>query len=119
MLNWRGASLYELQLSGVYERLFFNHSKLLAFLFEPEVPHLRRLPEDLLGDLGMFSSGEKVLIQLALDLWDGSGNTLFWDIFYRLDSETLSELIECLKYLELIPSARAEEPAPIKNGMLP
>lgn len=118
MLDWKDASLHELRLSNVYGKLFRNHHKLLEMLFELKIARLRKPPEDLLEEIDVYSSGERILIQVALDLWDGSGKAYFWDILYRLDNEILLELMQGLEYLKLIPSAGAKQLAPIKNGML-
>jgi hypothetical protein len=118
MLDWSCASRYELRLLYVYKRIFCKHDKLLAFLFESKLPQLKRDPKELLQDMGVFSSGEQILIRIALDLWDGSGGTYLWDIFQGLDRDTLLDLLQGLEYLGLIPSNRADQAAPIKNGML-
>ena len=65
--------------------LLANDSMLLDFLFDPSRRHLAAAPADLLFEAGVLSSGQQVLVRLALDIWDGSGGSHVIDIIHRLD----------------------------------
>ena len=85
MLNWNRANRYELRMQDTLNLIFRNHPKLLEFLFDKERPRLRLEPECLLSECGVFSSGEKILVRVGLDLWNGSGGVSLWDVVERLD----------------------------------
>jgi hypothetical protein len=40
-----------------------------------------------------LSSGEQVLLRVALDFWNGQGGASFADVIYRLDSERLRTVV--------------------------
>ena len=85
MLNWKRANRYEVRMQDTLNLIFGNHLQLLEFLFDKERPQLRLEPECLLSESGVFSSGEKILVRVGLDLWNGSGGVSLWDIVERLD----------------------------------
>lgn len=116
MLDWKNVTEEEERLSTVMELIFCNYPKLLDFLFEPSIPRLKDEPEKLLAEANVFSSGEKILIQVALDLWNGSGKSLFWDIIHRLDHENQKRILLSLQYLRIIPSVGAHCLSTIKIG---
>lgn len=102
MLNWLGAGRHERRMQEVLNLIFRKHPKLLDFLFQQDQPQLRLESEHLLFDAGAFSSGEKILVRLALDLWDGSGNVRLWDIIERLDDENYRNVLLGLRHLRRI-----------------
>ena len=114
MLNWPGCGRHERRILEVLNLIFRNHTKLLDFLFEPGEPRLRLEPEHLLFNAGVFSSGEQILVRLALDLWDGSGNVRLWDIIDRLDDENYRNVLLGLRHLRRIdtngPEMRWRQP---------
>jgi hypothetical protein len=119
MLNWKDTSQEEQRLKLVMEWIFRNHPQLLEFLFKSNIPYLRDEPEKLIVEAGAFSSGEKVLIQVALDLWNGSGKALFWDVIHRLDTRNQNSVFVALQYLKIIPIVGAHRISTIKNGGAP
>ena len=85
MINWKNADENELLLLDSIKFLLKNHQKLLIFLLHPSKPRLNGDPQALLQDASCFSSGEYLLIQIAIDFWDGSGNAKLVDIYSILD----------------------------------
>jgi len=83
----------------VLNLVFRNHPQLLEFLFEPGEPRLRHEAEQLLRDACVFSSGEKILIRVGLDLWNGSGHIELWDVIERLDIENYRHVLLGLRHL--------------------
>ena len=116
MLDWQNANEEEQRLQSVFKLIFQNHSKLLDILFEPQIPRLKKEPKNILDEIGPLSKGEKVLIQVALDLWDGSGKVLFWDVVHYLDSRSQKAVFVGLEYLKIIPDVGALGLSTIKNG---
>ena len=93
MLDWQNAGSHELHLQVVLNLIFRKHSKLLEFLFEINKPRLCAEPRILLAESGGFSSGEQLLIRIALDIWDGSGNARISDIIKSLDDENFRNVL--------------------------
>ena len=85
MVNWKYAEQNQLRILRTLRLMFFKHPYLLEFLFERDKPELRQQSEILIKEAGVFSSGERILIQIGLDLWSDSGNARLWDILERLD----------------------------------
>jgi hypothetical protein len=85
MLKWKNCGRARERLGEVMSRIFRNHPKLLDFLFYPDRPELRDDAEILLRESGVFSTGEKILIRVALDLWTGEVEVKLWDIIQKLD----------------------------------
>lgn len=65
--------------------LLANDPQLLDFLFTKDRRYLNGSPEDIIISMGMFSSGEQLLIRAALDLWSSSGSCSVGDIIKTLD----------------------------------
>lgn len=80
----------------VNSRVFFRHPYLLNDFFEEEQPRIKRRPEKMLIWAQGFSSGETVLIKIALDIWSGSGNTYVWELLESLDKENFFHVLEGL-----------------------
>jgi len=85
MLNWTKTNRYEERMQETMGLIFRNHPNLLGFLFDKRRPRLRLEPECLLSEAGVFSSGEKILVRVGLNLWNGSGQVSLWDLVERLD----------------------------------
>ena len=118
MLNWQEASESDQRLGVALEWIFRNDIELLELLFESSSPNLKDEPENLLSKIGCFSSGEQILIRVALDLWSGSGGARFWDVIHRLDGRHKMSVIVALGYLRIIPAMGAQSISTIKIGPL-
>lgn len=70
--------------------LLRNHKKLIPFIFDVNEPRLAGNPVDLVFESGVLSSGEQVLVQLVLDLWDNAGETRLQDVIQILDIDSFS-----------------------------
>jgi hypothetical protein len=79
--------------------IFSKHPEFLEFLFEKSEPRLRDEPEVLLSEAGVFSTGEKILLRIALDLWCGQGHVDLWDIVERLDLRNYEHVLAGLRHL--------------------
>jgi hypothetical protein len=76
-----------------------NYPKLLEFVFDPQKPRLRRDPEELLREGRGLSSGEYLLIKIALDLWNASGNTRIHELIETLDPGNFERVMKSLMSL--------------------
>lgn len=108
MLNWKNPGGHCLLMQEVLNLIFAKHPKLLHFLFDRHEPCLRQDAETLLNDAGVFSSGEKILVQVALDLWCGQGEARLWDIVERLDLSNYQNVLAGLRHLR--PTEMGGEP---------
>lgn len=99
MLNWPQAGRHERRLQETLNLVFRNHPNLLEFLFESKRAGLKAEPAVLLVGAGVFSSGEKILVRLGLDLWCGGGQVSLWDIIERLDQENYRNVLIGLRHL--------------------
>lgn len=85
-----------LNLFATISSILGNRQDLLPYLFDKNTPKLNFPSEKILSDSGAFSSGEQICIQLALDIWDGSGNCRIIDIFKTLDIDHIKNVIYAL-----------------------
>lgn len=101
MMNWKTCSEEEKRLANIMHLLFKSYPELEQFLFNPETPNLNEPPEDILTQIGVFSSGEQILIRVALDLWSGEGGTRLYDMIYRLDDHNFTKVMAAILYMRL------------------
>ncbi|MGK5086132.1 hypothetical protein WDW86_01105 [Bdellovibrionota bacterium FG-2] len=66
------------------------------FFFSPKNPQLRLPPEQLLSEAACFSHEERILIQIALDLWCEQGNAKISDCLEILDDDAFLRVISAL-----------------------
>ena len=59
----------------IIKKMLRGGNRLLEFLFHPSEAQLRVSPSSLLFESGCFSSGEQLLIRVALDIWSCDGDT--------------------------------------------
>ena len=108
-----------LRLSAMSAVLGYDE-RLLYFVFHHKERRLREPPEELLEEARALSHGERVLIQCAIDLWNGRGGARLSEIMDTLDDDRFLDLIrgllqfreienerrlECLSYPEVPPHA--------------
>ena len=99
MLDWKLANRHETRMMESLNLIFHKHPKLLEFLFEQDKAKLRDEPAVLLFEAGVFSTGEKILIRIGIDLWNGAGHVHLWDVIERLDFRNYSNVLLGLQYL--------------------
>ena len=58
----------------IIKKLLRDEERLLDFLFDPLKAELRASASELLMQMGCFSSGEKIRLQVSLDIWSGEGH---------------------------------------------
>jgi hypothetical protein len=98
-LNWEKASVGENELRIAMTKLFAQHPQLLPLLFYTAEAKLRHYPDVLLREARCLSSGEFILIQLALDIWNDSGGTRIYDLLNRLDTANFQNAMMALRYV--------------------
>jgi hypothetical protein len=101
MLSWKTCSKEESRLAEIMYLLFKSYPELEQFLFKAETPNLNEPPDVLLRQIGAFSSGEQILVRVALDLWSGEGRTHLFDVLHRLDDRNFTNVMAAILYLRL------------------
>lgn|SRR3990167_1010160 len=99
MISWKHASPGDHKRFKAIKILLSKHSQLLEFLFQSELPLLNEDAEDLIEQARAFSSGEFLLIRLALDIWSKQGDVFFWEILATLDSRNTFNVSRSIEYL--------------------
>ena len=100
METWRDAKPADRHLYNSISIIFRNHPEMLLFFFEGERPRLRHDPMEMRKLSCYFSSGEQLLIKVALDMWSGGGNAKIWQILETLDAENFANVLEALAFLK-------------------
>ena len=85
--------------------VFHSHSYLLEFFFDSKEIKISREPLEMLKQARGFSSGEQILIRVALDIWSGSGNTKVWSLLESLDDQSLVNVLKALALFRGLESA--------------
>jgi hypothetical protein len=108
MNSWVNPGECDRRVFRAIEILLSNHPQLLDFLFKKKEALLSSSPQSIKRKSRCFSSGEQILIQIALDIWSGSGKAKFLDIVNRLDIENINHVISTMQYLNRISSVGTE-----------
>lgn len=105
MESWQSATASDRYTYSVIAVIFRNHPNLLRFFFEERRPRIRHKPMELRAQAAGFSSGEQLLIRVALDVWSGSGNAKIWQLIETLDPDNMCNVLEALAKLRSRPPA--------------
>jgi hypothetical protein len=68
------------------------HPKLVDFLFRSDKPELHSSPDVLRKAAKGFSTGERILIRVALDIWSDSGDAKISDLDH-LDPDSFKNVL--------------------------
>ena len=93
-MNWKHACSSDRRLFDLIQVIMGENKKLSSFLFHPENASLSNGPKELFRMMKGFSSGEKVLLRVGMDLWNGSGGAQVGDVMSRLDGGSFRRVIE-------------------------
>lgn len=99
MLNWKNTNRYQKRMQETLNEVFRYSPHLLGFLFDEGIAQLRLDPEWLLVEAESLSGGERTLIRVGLDLWNGTGHVSLWDIIERLDVYNFQGVVSGLRTL--------------------
>ena len=86
-------NLRQAHLISSIQTLFRGDERLIYFFFSHKNSELRLSAEELLLDARSLSRGEYILVQAALDFWNGEGGLKLGDVLDTLDDENLLALI--------------------------
>ena len=76
--------------------LFRHDERLIYFLFSHKNPELRLGVDELLNEAHCLSRGEYILIQAAIDFWNGTGGFRLGDAMNVLDDENVLALVKAM-----------------------
>lgn len=80
--------------------LLFSHDpSMLDFLLNDDRSDLRFHEDQTVHFFGCYSSGEQILVKIALDIWSYSGNSNLSDILAILDSERTDAFLQAMSLL--------------------
>ena len=99
--KWSNACEGDLRRAQAISVLMEKHPKLMNWLFREDRPELKCSPREMLRQAGAFSTGERILIRLALDLWSGEGEAKVLDLD-RLDPGNFKNALTAIQLMRAI-----------------
>ena len=99
-LNWEGADEGDLIHLEAISTLLGRHTRFLDFIFNRNKPVLSRSVKEIKYEMGVFSSGEKILILAALDIWCSEGKLHLDDLCTNIDEENFRDCLKVLVFLK-------------------
>ena len=94
------ASQDDLELLEAISILLGRNQRLLAFLFHPHKAILRKSATRLKKEMGCLSSGEQVLLNIALDFWSEEGEVHFNGLYQILCPRSFKNCLDSLIYIK-------------------
>lgn len=104
MKCWDGAGAAEKKLFNAISGFLARSPQLLGFLFDPDHPRLRASPEELVRQARGLSSGDVLLVKIAVDLWSSGGFVSLHEIF-DAEPEALALILASLETLAPKPQS--------------
>ena len=89
-------NLREAHLISSIQTLFSNDERLIYFFFNHKDPELRASVDELLQEAQSLCRGEYLLIQAALDFWNGEGGLKLGDVLSGLDDENVLAFVRAI-----------------------
>ena len=81
--------------------VFSMHQYLVDFFFEkPNKVKIRFRPDEMRWRIQDMSSGEQVLVRVALDIWSGSGDAKIWELLEILDEGNFGAVLKALMLIK-------------------
>jgi len=99
MENWKEASEGDIKLLNALTLLYSAKEDLLHRVLNPRHPRLVAPSEKIKYESGVLSTGEQLLINIGLDVWDRSGGINFCDVYQCLDDNNFQNVLRALLYL--------------------
>lgn len=91
-------NIHRLIASHAIHILLENDESLLCFLFHHKKTELRLPVIELKLEANSLNFVDRLLIQAAIDLWDGSGSTSLGYLILELDDQKFIKLLQALSY---------------------
>lgn len=94
--DWQGADAAEMQLYDAVSKLFVQHQHLLNGIFDKKTPKLSAEPAQLLRHYRCASSGEYLMVKVAIDVWCGAGGARVSELLDILDVHNFCNVLTAL-----------------------
>lgn len=98
MICWQNATRSETKQLEAIQTVLSQSPHLMDFLFDPELPELNDSPERLLTAARGLSSGDFLLVRLALNLWSEAVDIQVHEIF-NLEPEIFAHVLRAFMIL--------------------
>jgi len=98
-IQWKTSWPWELDLLKAMEVLFEKNPDLLNYLFDKKEVRLRLTPDRLIEESYSLRCEQRLLIRIALDLWNGTGAVAFCSLIDHLDNDSLQCVLNTLRLL--------------------
>ena len=98
-MNWNNACESDKFNREALLILFEGYENLFNLLLDPDYPKLNYPASRINRYCRGLSSGEKLLINIGLDIWSGEGKIHFNDLYQILSDENFKRIIRVLLYL--------------------
>jgi len=100
--KWMNNNFYDQKRCQCIILILKNYPNILEFMFDKNSPKLSMSAEKILSETSGLSSDEKVLIKIALDLWDGSGNASYISLVNLLSEDNYQRVIQATSMMRNI-----------------
>lgn len=95
-------TLQEAHLIASIQTLLRHDEQLIYFLFNHLNPELRLGANELLGEAKGLSRGDYLLVQAALDFWNGEGHLNLTEVLHKWDDENIMAFVRAILYFREI-----------------
>lgn len=99
MIRWKNPSQDDLIRLRAIQIMFGDEFDFTEFLFHPKQPRLSDSSKNLKEAMRSFSSGEQVLILIAMDIWASEGGIHFDDLYRKMSSRSLNHCLKAINYI--------------------
>ncbi len=89
----------DLRLVNAITLIFDQKQELMNFLFSPCRSRLRLPHEQLRTRARSLCQSDELLIRIVLGIWNDSGTIVFSELYEKLDSNNLRNVLTTLEYL--------------------
>ncbi len=97
MPTWDVVDLDTYNRLQIIVEMFQADDRLLEFVFNPVKAELRTCPQTLTEESRCLSSGEQILIRVALDIWSAEGSATVGELLTALDYPRFEDVIRAMK----------------------
>jgi hypothetical protein len=107
MKRWKAANYWEKEQFESIELFFKDYPGLMEFVFDPELPRLRKSQADLLKESASLGFADDLLVRVAIYLWCGSAAFHIHKIVETLDREDFHLFVKSLMIFWPKPPAKS------------
>jgi hypothetical protein len=102
VFNWVDADESDLARLNCILIVLESFPEILKFMFSREKANLTMSSDEIIKNSKTFSEGEQLLIRVALDFWDGSGNPHYNSLIHNLSDTNFENVIKATTLMRKI-----------------